>query len=152
MTVPPEEIFLPFSLKEIAQLPVGELSLGVPLHQDVIQVGNFRKCDIGRIILTTDERHATTISRQDGAPLQASIITPHRDFVSTVEPTLDVPVFGSPVDQLRLTPKKLPDHGIIWFASGNGLQIPNFNNLDWLCRTIGSYAVQKLEKINGPSY
>jgi hypothetical protein len=94
----PEEIFLPFSLQEIAQLPVGKFSLGVPLRQDVIQVGRFNECEIGSIVLTTDERRATTISREDNIPLQASIVTRQRDFVSKAEPILDAHVFEVPVD------------------------------------------------------
>lgn len=148
-----QPILLPFSLPELGELPEGNLNLGVPMRQDIIQIGNFDKHNMTmrRIILNTEENH-TTISRQDEGELQFKIISPHRHFVTTTKPELDVPVLGSAVDKLRLTHEKLPNENIRWYASGNNLQIPNFDNLDWVCRTIGSFAVQKLEQLNGPTY
>lgn len=136
------EFCLRFDPGQIAELPAGDIHLGVPTYNDVIQIGDFKTQSRSAIVVSTEEGGLTTVSRGDGKLLEVEIVEETSTGIKRL------PVFEAPLDQISFRPDFYRGH-IFWFAQGDEkpLLITEPARFEALVLTIGSYAMMKSRRL-----
>lgn len=127
-------------------LPVATMDLGVPLRNNVIQVGDFTTREFGRIVVATDKFYETSVLREDGSPLQVEVIVKNTPTVHGAGSTYQrCAVFENPVDSLRFIPDSGPDTRTVWRvrAGTTRIEIADMALFEIFTLTLASYAIKK---------
>jgi hypothetical protein len=114
----------------------GEITLTVPVRDDIVQVDSVGKTFDGKLDVVRDDEGDITVRHHDATPLQVEIVTlapnPWGHAVRT-------PVFETPIDELLLLHLGYEEEEAVWMAAGEGLVVPNVDRLITFVATLGIY-------------
>lgn len=130
-----------FFADNLSEMRRGSIELGVPLLNDVIQIGAITPTVPGRIIVKKGFRNVQ-ISRLDGEPLQAEVISALGVNMPRYERTR---VFTTPVEAVELRRRRDLGGRACWFAAGD-VDVTTRDAIETFAQTVGLYARLKQGK------
>ena len=132
----------PFFAENLDVMRFGTVKLGVPLLDDVIQIGAVTDTRQGQIVVHRGWR-SLSIARTDGTLLQAEIITP--SYLTDGYAYERTKVFEDPVDTVNLKRRRDLGGRAYWFACDD-ISVTSREAITKFAQIVGSYATFKQGK------
>jgi hypothetical protein len=130
---------LPYDVGDISRLPRCTIELGVPVLEDVLQLGDFSGLPKTGLYVTTNEDNVTRVTRVDCAPLQvAQLVTIPNAAAGGGMIHERRPVFKQPVSYLQYEPVFDQPENPSWQVTGEEMEIADTAALATLTQAIGS--------------
>ena len=130
----------PFFTSQLDAIAIGDLSLGFPTHEGVVQLQGPLEDEVTHIHVSKKDFGNIVVKLSNGQPLQAELVVPV--VVDGVPMDRHLRVFEEPVVELKLS-KEDPTsvaNSNVWVASGENLAIADLSLLQTLANTIGDFA------------
>lgn len=124
-----------FLANELGEMRRGEVTLSVPVKNNVIQVGVDSIDETGEILVKKGWR-GVTIKNTDGSPIQVEVI-------DDVTPDRITTVLKEPVAEIKFRKKRDLIGQVCWFADGEGVNINDKAAITRFAGVVGKFAVTK---------
>lgn len=130
----------PFRSPELEDVRRGTVSLGVPTHEDILQIRADRIDGKARIIVHKT-RSQISVAREDGSPIQVHI-HPNEDTYTPQGHSGDLikPVFLDPVKELILGYDRKAH---LWTPAGEDVESLHVQRITEFAKIIGQYALKR---------